>query len=97
MTYDSTTRDNWEPKLDDTPLLEPDGIKIYQRLIGIGIWLICIRKFNIHFAVNQLSYFTQSPRQGHALDALRIFGFQGNGKIEESPHQGILLLDSSKK
>ena len=73
--YDSTTKDNWEPELDNSPLLDAEGVKLYQKLIGIGIWLICIGRFDIHFAVNQLSRFTQSPRQGHVLDALRIFGF----------------------
>ena len=74
-THDSTTKDNWEPELDETPLLDSEGIKLYQRLIGIGIWLICIGRFDINFAVNQLSHFTQAPREGHVVDALRIFGF----------------------
>ena len=83
-TFDSTTKDNWEPELDETPLLEPDGIKLYQCLIGIGIWLICIGRFDIHYAVNQLSCFTQAPRKGHVLDALRIFGF-----LEKWQNKGI--------
>ena len=44
--YDSTTKDNWEPELDDSPLLDAEGVKLYQKLIGIGIWLICIGRFS---------------------------------------------------
>ena len=59
-------------------------------MIGIGIWLICIGRFDIHFAVNQLSGFTQSPREGHVKDALRIFGF-----LEKWQNKGITTLGKS--
>ena len=74
-SYDSVTKDNWEPELDDSPLLDEAGKKLFQRLIGIGIWLVCIGRFDIHFPINQLSRFTQAPREGHVEDALRVFGF----------------------
>ena len=74
-SYDSVTKDNWEPELDDSPLLDEEGKKLFQRLIGIGIWLVCIGRFDIHFPINQLSRFTQAPREGHVEDALRVFGF----------------------
>ena len=69
-TYDSATKDNWEPELDDCPLLDEEGKKLFQRLICIGIWLIYIGRFDIHFPINQLSRFTQAPREGHVEDAL---------------------------
>ena len=56
-THDSTTKDNREPELNETPLLDSEGIKLYQRLIGIGIWLICIGRFDIHFTFEPLSRF----------------------------------------
>ena len=37
--------------------------------------MVCIGRFDIHFAINQLSRFTQAPREGHVEDALRVFGF----------------------
>ena len=73
--YDSTTKDNWAPETDNSPLLDEAGRKLFQRLIGIGIWLVCIGRFDIHFTINQLSRFTQSPRKGHLEDAIRVFGY----------------------
>ena len=64
-TYDAVAKDNWEPELDESPELDEAGKKLYQRLIGIGIWLICIGRFDIHFAINQLSRYTSAPREGH--------------------------------
>ena len=78
-TYDSTTRDNWAPETDESPLLDEAGKKLFQRLIGIGIWLVCIGRFDIHFTINQLSRFTQSPRRGHLEDAIRVFGYLRKG------------------
>ena len=74
-TYDRHTAVNWSPELDSTPLLDEAGQKLYQRLIGIGMWLVCIGRFDIHFTINQLSRFTQEPREGHLEDAIRVFGF----------------------
>ena len=74
-TYDTHTVDNWSPELDNTPLLDAEGQKLFQRLIGIGVWLVCIGRFDIHFTINQLSRFTQEPRQGHLENAIRVFGF----------------------
>lgn len=54
-SFDSVTNDNWHPELDETPLLDNEGKNLYQRLVGIGIWIICIGRFDIHFAINQLA------------------------------------------
>ena len=74
-TYDSIAKDTWHPQLDDSPKLDTAGIKLYQHLIGIGIWLICIGRFNIHFPINQLSRFTSSPTRAHLNDLIHVFGF----------------------
>ena len=46
--------------------------------------------FDTHFGVNQLSSFTHYPRQGHVLDALRIFGF-----LEKWQNKGISISGNS--
>ena len=74
-TFDTHTAVNCSPELDSTHLLDKAGQKLYQRIIGIGVWLVCIGRFDIHFTINQLSHFTQEPREGHLEDAIRIFGF----------------------
>ena len=74
-TYDTHTVDNWTPELDATPLLDAAGQKLYQRLIGIGVLLVCVGRFDIHFTINQLSHVTQEPLKGQLEDAIHVFGF----------------------
>ena len=74
-THDTHIINNWSPELDTTPLLNTAGQKLYQRLIGIGVWLVCIGRFDIHFTINQLSRFARESRKGHLDDAIRVFGF----------------------
>ena len=73
--YDTHTPVNWSPELDTAPLLDESGQKLYKCLIGIGIWLVCIGRFDIHFTINQLSRLTQDPREGHLEDTIWVFGF----------------------
>ena len=74
-TYDTHTVEKWTLELDATPLLDAAGKKLYQRLIVIGVWLVCVGRFNIHFTINQLSRFTHEPQEGHLEDAIHVFGF----------------------
>ena len=57
-SYDAPTKYNWQPEMDDTPFLEEGGRRQFQCLVGIGIWVVCIGRFDIHFVTNQLSRFT---------------------------------------
>ena len=61
------------PELDDSPLLDSEGIQTYQMLMGMAQWIVLIGRWDIGFAVNSLSRFNACPREGHLLRAFRIF------------------------
>lgn len=63
------------PELDESPLLDDDGIKQYQTLIGMAQWAVTIGRLDIAFAVSSLSRFSTCPRQGHLELALSLFGY----------------------
>ena len=63
------------PELDTSELLDEDGQKIYQSLIGALQWVIQIGRFDINTAVMTLSRFRAMPRQGHLDRVKRIHGY----------------------
>ena len=83
-SYETPTKDNWEPELDDIPLVDKEGKKFFQRLVGICIWLVCIGRFDANFVINQLSRVTQASREGHVEDVIRVFGF-----LQKCQNQGV--------
>jgi hypothetical protein len=63
------------PELDDTPLLDEEGIQQYQSLIGSLQWAISIGRIDITTSVMTMSSFRAEPRQGHLDRAKRIVGY----------------------
>ena len=63
------------PELDDSELLDFDGIKQYQSLIGGLQWVIQIGRFDITTSVMTLSRFRAAPRKGHMERVKHIFGY----------------------
>ena len=66
---------NDHPELDDSPLLDDDGIRKYQSLIGTLQWTITLGRFDIGTAVMTMSSFRAAPREGHLLRLRRICGY----------------------
>ena len=66
---------NDHPELDDSPLLEADGIAKYQSLIGTLQWTISLGRFDIATAVMTMSSFRAAPREGHLERLKRICGY----------------------
>ena len=73
--YKSPLEKGDNPELDTSELLDIDGIKIYQSLIGSLQWIVQIGRFDVHTAVMSMSRFRAAPRQGHLQRAKRIFGY----------------------
>ena len=69
------TPSTFEPELDNSKLLDAPNVKKFLMLIGIGNWLVNIVRADIAFAVNQLSRFNASPREGHMKLAQRTFEY----------------------
>jgi hypothetical protein len=52
-------------ELDESPLLDEDGIRKYQSLIGTLQWTISLGIFHIATAVMTMSSFRVARREGH--------------------------------
>jgi hypothetical protein len=77
------------PELDSLDLLDLEGIKIYQSLIGALQWVIQIGRFDVTTAVMTMSRFQAAPRKGHLEWVKWIHGYlkkyrDGNIKIDMS-------------
>jgi hypothetical protein len=53
------------PELNDTPLLDAEGIQSYQSIIGSAKWAISLGRLNIQTVIMTLSSFRSAPRIGH--------------------------------
>ena len=73
--YKSPLEKNDHPELDDTDLLEIEGTKLYQSLIGSLQWAIQIGRIDLAVAVMTLSRFRAAPRKGHLERVKRIIGY----------------------
>jgi hypothetical protein len=73
--YSSPLEKGDHPEIDDSKLLDEDGIRDYQSLIGVLQWLVSIARLDIHTAVMTLSSFRAAPRQGHLERVKRVFGY----------------------
>ena len=63
------------PELDTSDLLDDEGIRSYQSLIGALQWCISIGRFDVATAVMTMSGFRVAPRIGHLEPVKRICGY----------------------
>ena len=63
------------PELDTSALLDAEGIKLYQSLIGALQWTVQIGRFDVATSVMTMSRFRVAPRQGHMDRVKRIHGY----------------------
>jgi hypothetical protein len=75
------------PELDESDLLGPPNIQIYQMLIGCAQWAVTIGRFDIQYATNTLARYASMPREGHLKRCYRLFGY-----LKHNP-KGRLLFD----
>jgi hypothetical protein len=86
------------PELDDSPLLDQNGVQRYQTLIGMAQWAVTVGRLDISFAVSSLSRFSANPREHHLELALYLFGY-----LKQFPNRRIsldsnpLLVDDALK
>ena len=67
--------DGDHPELDNSELLDQDGIRKYQSLIGALQWAVTLGRFDIHVAVTTMSSFRVAPRVGHMGRLHRLYGY----------------------
>ena len=73
--YTSPLEKNDHPELDKSDLLDTDGIKKYQSLIGAIQWAVSIGRLDITTAVMTMSGFWVAPRKGHLDRVKQIYGY----------------------
>jgi hypothetical protein len=66
---------NNHPELDNTKLLESEGIKQYQSMIGAAQWAISLGMFDIHTSIMTMLHFRIAPRRGHLERLKRTYGY----------------------
>ena len=81
--------EDYHPELDETPLVPPERISLYQSLLGSANWIITLGRFDIHYSINTLSRYSMAPREGHMLAMHRVFGY-----LRQRP-KGKILIDIS--
>ena len=74
------------PELDDSDILTLKDHRVYQQLIGMGVWMTLIGRPDICFAICSLSRFSACPRRTH-LDLL----FHVYGYLKQFPKKKIAI------
>jgi hypothetical protein len=70
--------------------LDEDGTRQYQKIIGIGQWLVVARQFDINFAISSLSQYTSAPPKGHLAMAEDVLGY-----LIKYPNKGYIINSES--
>ncbi len=63
------------PESDKSPLLDVDGHRMYQQLVGIAQWLITCGRLDLCYAVSSLSCYSACPRENHLVLLERVFRY----------------------
>jgi len=66
---------SYEPELDDSTPLDPDGASYFQMIIGVMRWMVEIGRIDIATEVSLLSSHLAYPREGHLEAALHIMAY----------------------
>ena len=74
------------PETDDSDFLDLKGIRLYQMLMGMAQWAVCVSRLDIAFAVSSLSRFNVNPRINHLKLAMHLFGY-----LKKNPNRRILI------
>ena len=76
------------PEMDTTPLLDLDGHRKFQMVLGMLQWLMSIGRPDLSQVVASLNRFGAAPREGHLELAIRAFGY-----IKQTPNK-VIAIDS---
>ena len=77
---------NAHPELDQSELLNDTEIRQYQKIVGIGQWLVVAGRFDINFAISSLSRYAAAPRKGHLDLAEDVLGY-----LKKYPSLGYVI------
>ena len=77
---------SYHPSEDTSAELEPEGIQVYQELIGVLRWAVEIGRIDILLEVSLLSSHLALPREGHLNQVYHIFGY-----LKASPRRRLFF------
>ena len=78
------------PEMNESPLLDDQGLKFYQTLIGMAQWASTIGRQDISFAILLLSRFSTVPREGHLQLAIYMFDY-----LKKYPNRNLVIDSGS--
>jgi hypothetical protein len=81
--------EGYHPEVDDSPLCTEDDSAKYRSIIGCGIWMIVLGRFDIAYATSAMSRFNMLPREGYLKEVKRILSY-----IKTFP-KGRVIIDTS--
>jgi hypothetical protein len=81
---------NAHPEVDTSEPLDEDGMRQYQKIIGIEQWLVVAGRFDINSAISSLSRYALAPRQGHLAMAEDVLGY-----LKKYPNKGYVINSKS--
>ena len=67
--------EDYHAELDESSLVPPEKISLYQLLLGSASWIITLGRFDISYAINTLSRYSMAPREGHMMAMHKVFCF----------------------
>jgi hypothetical protein len=74
------------PELDESEVMNDDGHRKFQMLMGILVWVVTIGRIDVAHSTSSLSRFTACPREGHLDRALRVFGY-----LKKRPNRRVVV------
>ena len=77
---------NAQPEMDTSDILDENGHREFQHIIGVGQWLVIWGRIDITYAISSLSRFATCPREGHLGLARQILGY-----LKKFPKKGIVI------
>ena len=87
--FDSPMSESIHPEIDNTNILDPERHSHFRSLVGCANWLVILGRFDIAYAANTFSRFSNEPRIGHLKGMIRVFGYlkrYDKGKIIIDPN-----------
>jgi hypothetical protein len=74
------------PELDNSKVLNDDGHRKFQMLMGILVWVVTIGRIDVAHSASSLSRFTMCPQEGHQERALQVFGY-----LKKRPNRRLVV------
>ena len=63
------------PEMDESDILNKKNHRLFQQLLGMGIWMVIIGRPDICYAMASLDRFGACPRQGHLDLMIHVYGY----------------------